>query len=62
VVDFFDAGGHVRSDAPAVAGFVGQSELVPLGLSERQKDDLVAFLEALEGEGPPEELLRDPSE
>jgi cytochrome c peroxidase len=61
VVEFFDAGGHVRSDAPAIDGFVGQSELQPLGLSERQKDDLVAFLEALEGEGPPEELLGDPS-
>ncbi len=62
VVDFFDAGGHARPDAPAVAGFTGQSELEPLGLSERQKGDLVAFLEALEGEGPPDELLADPSQ
>lgn len=62
VVEFFDAGGHVRSDAPAPDGFVGQSELQPLGLSERQKDDLVAFLEALEGEGPAEELLDQPSQ
>ena len=62
VVEFFDAGGHVRSDAPAPDGFVGKSELVPLGLSERQKDDLVAFLEALEGEGPADELLDQPSQ
>lgn len=61
VVEFFDDGGHVRTDAPAVDGFVGQSELRPLGLSERQKDDLVAFLEALDGDGPAEELLLDPS-
>jgi cytochrome c peroxidase len=62
VVEFFDAGGHTRPDAPAPDGFVGQSELMPLDLSERQKDDLVAFLEALEREGPPAELLRDPSQ
>ena len=45
VVAFFDKGGHPY-------GFPGKSELVPLGLSERERKDLVAFLGTLEGPGP----------
>lgn len=41
---------------------VGHREemLDPLGLTDREIDDLVAFLEALSGERPPEKLLRPP--
>jgi cytochrome c peroxidase len=55
VVEFFDEGGRVP-----VPGFVGHNELEPLGLTEQQVDDLVAFLEALDGEGPPAALLTAP--
>jgi cytochrome c peroxidase len=52
VVAFFGRGGHV-------GGFPGQSELVPLDLTPAERRDLVAFLRALDGEGP-EEALRGP--
>lgn len=61
VVEFFAAGGHVPAGAPAPVGFLGTSELAPLGLSEAEIDDLVAFLAALDGEGPAAELLVDPA-
>ena len=38
----------------------GPSELKPLGLSERESADLVAFVAALEGEGPDAALLTAP--
>jgi len=50
VVDFFNQGGQV-------GGYPGTNELRALGLSDREKSDLVAFLRALEGPGPPAELL-----
>jgi cytochrome c peroxidase len=63
--------GQIRSLAQAVAfhdrggdkigGYPGQSELTPLGLTEEERADLVAFLQALEGEGPPEALLHAPN-
>ncbi len=53
VVDFFDRGGDHF-------GFPGQNELSPLGLTARERADLVAFLAALTGPGPREELLSPP--
>lgn len=53
VVDFFDRGGNTD-------GFLGHKEIGPLGLSEGERADLVAFLRALEGAGPAAELLIDP--
>lgn len=50
VVEFFNKGGDI-------GGFLGSSELVPLGLSQRERADLVAFLRALNGPGPSPELL-----
>ena len=40
----------------------GTNELEPLGLTEEEIDDLVAFLEALEGPGPAAHLLSAPSQ
>ena len=53
VVEFFDRGG----DGP---GFFGTNELVPLGLAAEEKQDLVAFLRALDGPGPAPALLSPP--
>jgi cytochrome c peroxidase len=54
VVSFFARGG----DRPG--GYPGTSELTPLDLDERDRADLVAFLEALSGPGPDPALLTDP--
>jgi cytochrome c peroxidase len=54
VVSFFDRGGDV-------SGFPGKSELTPLGLSEQERSDLVAFLGTLTGPGPDEALLVPPA-
>jgi cytochrome c peroxidase len=51
VVAFFDRGGDR-------AGYPGTNELVPLRLSTEEQQDLVAFLQTLEGPGPPAQLLR----
>jgi hypothetical protein len=48
-VAFFDAGGHL-------GGYPGRNELRPLGLRETERTDLVAFLRALDGAGPPPAL------
>ena len=53
VVRFFDRGGHP-------AGFLGESELEPLGLTDQEIDDLVAFLLSLDGAGPDAALLAPP--
>jgi cytochrome c peroxidase len=53
VVSFFDRGGDQF-------GFPGQSELEPLGLSLRERADLVAFLKTLSGPGPDSTLLEAP--
>lgn len=50
VVAFFDHGGHPE-------GYPGRSVLEPLGLTPRERADLVAFLGALEGPGPDPTLL-----
>jgi cytochrome c peroxidase len=49
VVAFFAHGGDPF-------GYPGKSELQPLGLSAREQTDLVAFLRALDGPGPPDDL------
>jgi cytochrome c peroxidase len=54
VVDFFDAGGHAF-------GFYGTKEIEPLDLSDQDKSDLVAFLEALDGPGAAADLRVDPA-
>jgi cytochrome c peroxidase len=54
VVAFFSRGG----DPPG--GYPGKSELVRLGLDERERADLVAFVGALDGAGPASGLLEAP--
>ena len=54
VVAFFDRGG----DPPG--GYPGTSEITRLGLSERERADLVAFLATLEGPGPAAALRAGP--
>ncbi|MEJ7732727.1 MAG: cytochrome c peroxidase [Polyangiaceae bacterium] len=54
VVAFFDRGG----DAPE--SHLGTSVLEPLGLSDQERGDLVAFLQSLDGAGPAAELLAAP--
>ncbi len=51
VVAFFDRGGDP-------AGYPGKSELTALGLSAQDRQDLVAFLRALDGPGPAAALLK----
>lgn len=53
VVQFFNRGGDP-------AGFPGTNELSPLNLSDLDKADLVAFLGALQGDGPDPALLVPP--
>jgi len=53
VVAFHDRGGHPY-------GYSGTSELTPLGLSQQERADIVDFLGALDGPGPPQALLRSP--
>lgn len=55
VVDFFDRGGDP-------AGFPGKNELLPLNLSPRERADLVAFLQALQGPGPDAALIAPPTD
>lgn len=50
---------HDRGGDPA-GGYPGANELSPLGLSADEKADLVAFIGALEGPGPAEELRKPP--
>jgi cytochrome c peroxidase len=59
VVTFFNEGGHKQPGVPAnaVIGYLGETEIEPLGLDEQEVADLVAFLEALDGPGPAPELL-----
>jgi hypothetical protein len=52
-VQFFNRGGDP-------AGFPGTNELSPLNLSDLDKADLVAFLGALQGDGPDPALLVPP--
>ena len=51
VVSFFAEGGHP-------GGFPGTKEIGPLPLGERERNDLVAFLRALDGTGPDPALLQ----
>jgi cytochrome c peroxidase len=54
VVAFFDTGGY------APPGYPGKNELLPLSLRPEERDDLVAFLRTLTGDGPPGILLSPP--
>jgi len=53
VVAFFDAGGDKGA-------FFGESEIGPLGLSARERQDLAAFLMALNGPGAAPDLVTPP--
>jgi cytochrome c peroxidase len=54
VVELFDAGkGH--------AGYVGTSEIKPLGLTVEEKAQLVAFMRTLQGPGPDPSLREAPA-
>jgi cytochrome c peroxidase len=62
VIDFFNIGGHKQpgvTPAPIV-GFLGETEILPLGLAEQEKSDLAAFIRALDGPGPAAGLLSAP--
>jgi cytochrome c peroxidase len=54
VVRFFNRGGDP-------AGFPGTNEIGPLGLSDREQADLVAFIGALQGAGAETTLLAPPA-
>ena len=57
VIEFKNAGGYT-TEFPGI-----ESELIePLGLSEKEQSNLIAFLEALTGELPPAHLLTKPVE
>jgi cytochrome c peroxidase len=53
VVAFFNRGGDPY-------GYPGKNELVALGLDAKERADLVAFLQSLDGPGPAPELLAPP--
>ena len=53
VVAFFDAGG-------SATGFLGTSEISPLGLSPQDESDLVVFLQSLAGPGAQPAYLQAP--
>jgi len=53
VVAFFNDGGSPY-------GYLGTSEIHPLGLSDREQSDLVAFLESLDGPGADPKYLQAP--
>jgi len=53
VVAYHDRGGHPY-------GYPGTNELKPLGLSARERQDIVEFLSSLDGPGPATRLLRSP--
>ncbi len=54
VMAFFDRGGDRAGAYP------GMNELHALGLSERERADLVAFMGALMGPGPAAALMEPP--
>jgi cytochrome c peroxidase len=54
-VSFHDRGGDPPGHYPGV------NELRPLGLTESERADLVAFIRALDGPGPEQALLEPPS-
>jgi cytochrome c peroxidase len=54
VIDFFDHGS-------SASGFVGTAENFPRNFTQLEKDQLLAFLHALDGEGPPADLLEPPT-
>ncbi|MGE4131807.1 MAG: cytochrome-c peroxidase [Bdellovibrionales bacterium] len=64
VVEFFNKGGHKQPGvpAPAIIGHLGETELTPLGLTDEEVADVVAFIKSLDGPGPAPELLKDPFE
>ena len=53
VVEFFARGGNT-------SGYIGVSELSSREYTPEEEADLVAFLRALDGPGPPPELLSPP--
>jgi cytochrome c peroxidase len=62
VVEFFNEGGHKKLGVPAdpILGYLGETEIEPLGLDDQEQADLVAFLHALDGPGPAAALLEAP--
>ncbi len=62
VVAFFNEGGHKQLGVPAdpILGYLGETEIEPLGLDDQEQADLVAFLHALDGPGPAPALLEAP--
>jgi cytochrome c peroxidase len=53
-VRFFSAGGHKTQamEADPRYGYLGETELEPLNLSDTEIDDITAFLRALDGKAP----------
>lgn len=63
VVRFFNQGGHKRPGVTPdpIIGYLGETELTPLGLTEDEVADLVAFIKSLDGPGPVPGLLEEPA-
>jgi cytochrome c peroxidase len=62
VVEFFNNGGDKQPGVAAdpIFGYLGETEIAPLGLGSQEQSDLVAFLKALDGPGPAPQLLQAP--
>jgi len=62
VVTFFNQGGHKQPgiEPAPIIGFLGETEIAPLGLDVQEQADLVAFLRSLNGAGPAANLLLPP--
>ncbi|MCA9619833.1 MAG: hypothetical protein KC731_12490 [Myxococcales bacterium] len=51
---------HFKNQGGGSGDFLGENELLPLGLSDEEEAQLVAFLKALDGAGPDAALLSPP--
>jgi len=62
VVDFFNQGGNKQPGVAAadIIGYLGETEIAPLGLTTQEAADLVAFVKSLDGPGPAANLLQAP--
>jgi cytochrome c peroxidase len=62
VITYFNDGGHKQPGVTpaAIIGFLGETEIAPLGLDAQERADLAAFVRSLDGPGPAANLLQAP--